>query len=178
MRMPGRRVVVAAGIVVGLVAASVSAVVARSSQTGEATWTYAGPDRSGWIVNVIGVRGDTAVVVARRMKAAPLGSPKDEALNQSWLIGLDRTGKERWRHDMGSALNYDLAFGTKVADDTVITRNTPPGGGPGLWALDLATGNPQQVLTKGFVESIVSDGKSITFVANGLVVTLDHGQPR
>ncbi|MFG1909579.1 hypothetical protein [Kribbella sp. NPDC048928] len=198
------------------------AVVARSAATGDATWTYDGPDPSGWIVNVIGVRDDTAVVVARRVKADPkTGGPAGEALNQSWLIGLDRTGKERWRQDLGSALVYTLADDAKVADDVVITdesKSTDPkvrlvardlttgkvrwtkmtsrsgptiklevstvidhqlvaaGANPrgGLQSIDLTTGSQQAVLTDGDIRNIVGDNKSITFVADGLVFTLDH----
>ncbi|TDO62470.1 putative pyrroloquinoline-quinone binding quinoprotein [Kribbella sp. VKM Ac-2571] len=197
------------------------ALVARSATTGESTWTYAGPDSSGWIVNVVGTQGDTAVVVARRLKADPKGGgPSGDALNQSWLIGLDRSGKERWRQDLGSALVYDLAADSKLAGDVVITKEsktsdpqrlvahdlatgkvrwtreasrsvpeikldvstvvgdrlvaagTRPRGG--LRSIDLVTGKEQVVLTDGDVRNLVGDDTSVTFVADGLVFTLDH----
>jgi outer membrane protein assembly factor BamB len=207
------------------------ALLARSAVTGDATWTYPGPDRSGWTVNVIGVHGDTAVVVARRVKAKPNYRPEDDALNQSWLIGIDQTGKERWRQDLGSGvLTDDLAAKAVLAGDTIITDESKPvhprpldptkhlvardaatgkvrwtrlagGSAPnislkestviddhliaaatsqmdidmnGLMSIDLATGKCRAVITAATVRAIVGDGKSVTFLAAGLVVTLNH----
>ncbi|WP_405056472.1 PQQ-like beta-propeller repeat protein [Kribbella sp. NBC_01505] len=114
------------------------ALIARSAATGAASWTYAGPDQSSWGVTVIGVRGDTVIVAARQAnkKVAKYAEPV-----QSWLIALDRAGKERWRQDLGSdSLAFDLTEQAKVAGNVVLTEQRIPRQEPKLEARDLSTG--------------------------------------
>ena len=96
------------------------AVIARSAADGSPAWTYRGPDDKGWVSNVVGVSQGTAVVVSRR---SPEGAPKG-AETQTWLTGIDKSGKELWRQDLKSQLDYDLSEGVKVAGGVVVTWET------------------------------------------------------
>ncbi|GAA0958679.1 hypothetical protein GCM10009554_71240 [Kribbella koreensis] len=70
------------------------AIVGRSVADGSATWLYRGPDDRGWINNVVGTGKDVAVVISRR------SSYQGKLLvNENWLTGIDRTGKQLWKHD-------------------------------------------------------------------------------
>ncbi|HEY0691652.1 MAG TPA: PQQ-binding-like beta-propeller repeat protein [Kribbella sp.] len=114
------------------------ALIARSAATGAPSWTYAGPDQSSWGVNVIGVRGDTVIVAARQAKKIPA---KNEEPVQSWLIALDRAGKERWRQNLGStSLAFNLTEQAKVAGSVVLTEQRARRQEPKLEARDITTG--------------------------------------
>ncbi|GAB3947682.1 hypothetical protein GCM10029976_077410 [Kribbella albertanoniae] len=199
---------------------SAGSLVARSTSTGDAAWTYAGPDRSRWVVNAVGVHDDTALVVARGL-TTDLKGASDDGRFRSWLIGLDGNGKERWRHDLRGTATDKLADATRLAGDAVLTvestwkepaqrlvareiatgkarwtRSTGSslsdidlersavignqlvvavqGNEGGLLAIDLATGREQTIIATGGVQSVVASDKSITFAAEGLVITLDR----
>jgi hypothetical protein len=96
------------------------AVIARSAADGSPAWTYRGPDDKGWVSNVVGVSKGTAVVVSRR---SPEGAPKG-AETQTWLTGIDKSGKELWRQDLKSQLDYDLSEEVKVTGGVVVTWET------------------------------------------------------
>jgi hypothetical protein len=120
---------------------AVGSLMARSATTGEPTWTYRGPDQSPWTTEMVGVQGNTAVVLSRRTTSDPANAKSPVGLNQSWLIGLDPTGKERWRQDLASRLDYDVAAGAKVVGDVVLTdERTSYQDGSVLVARDLPTG--------------------------------------
>jgi outer membrane protein assembly factor BamB len=145
-------------------------LMARSAANGKPSWTYAGPDRSRWAVNVIGTRGETAVVAARRVTAEPVSEGiTEEALNRSWLVGLDSGGKEVWRQDLGTALVYDLSKQAKLAGNVVITQESKTGQPVRLVAHDIATGKVRWTRVTSRTVPLI-DLSTSTVVDNHLIV--------
>lgn len=93
------------------------AIVARSAADGTATWSYRGPDDRGWISNVVGTGKDVAAVISRR------SSYQGKLLvNETWLTGIDRTGKQLWKHDFKDQFNYSLSDSFKVTGDLLLSH--------------------------------------------------------
>ncbi|MEU0092683.1 PQQ-binding-like beta-propeller repeat protein [Kribbella sp. NPDC006257] len=92
------------------------AIVARSTSDGTPTWTYRGPDDRGWISNVVGTGKDVAAVISRR------SSYQGKTLvNETWLTGIDRTGKQLWKHDFKDQFGYWLIDYFKVAGGLLLS---------------------------------------------------------
>ncbi|GAB3947676.1 hypothetical protein GCM10029976_077390 [Kribbella albertanoniae] len=96
-------------------------VQARSAADGGMRWTYGGPDKSGWMNSIVGIDGETAVVLSQRDQKVWQGNVRDERLHPedalqttSQLIGLGADGKERWRQDLGNRLYSCRGFGTAI----------------------------------------------------------------
>lgn len=104
----------------------VGALVARSAATGEPTWAYRGPDTSAWVNTVVGVDGDIAVVVSRR----PTRAEHAADAGQSWLVGLDQSGKERWRVNTGFQFPANLTDDIRVVGDVILTDEIDRVGNP------------------------------------------------
>ncbi|MET7276843.1 PQQ-binding-like beta-propeller repeat protein [Kribbella sp. NPDC005582] len=194
------------------------AIVARSAADGTRSWTYRGPDQRGWINNVLGTGKDVAVVISRRSS-----QQGKRSVSESWLTGIDRTGKEVWKHDFKGQFDYFRSESFLVTGDLVIShesrdpktdrselvaRSLTDGterwraqltgiGAPlrrrsseivgnsllttsaaaGLMAVDLGSGavtNPLPGEKFGRIDSIVSDGRTVTIDANGLFLTFDR----
>jgi outer membrane protein assembly factor BamB len=113
------------------------ALVARSTADGAASWTYRGPDDRAWSNNVVGVGKDTAVVISRR---AAKNAGK-QWVTETWMVGLDRAGKQLWKHDLKGQFDYDLSNSFVVTDDQVVSaENGAAKNSRVLVARDLATG--------------------------------------
>lgn len=114
------------------------ALVALSVADGAASWTYRGPDERPWVNNVVGAGKDVAVVISRR----PVKDGNKPWTTETWMVGLDRTGKQLWKYDFKNQYDYDLSRSFLVADDLVVSQekgveqNTSQ-----LVARELATGD-------------------------------------
>lgn len=86
-----------------------------------------------------GATNDTVVVVSRRTARPDMDA---DLVNQTWLVGLDRAGKQRWRQDLGDDLANDLSGSVRVEAGLVLTHETrvPMGKHSALVARDPATG--------------------------------------
>jgi outer membrane protein assembly factor BamB len=93
------------------------AVMARSAADGAATWSYRGPDGRGWVSNVLGTGKDIAVVLSRRAS-----SQGKLVVNETWLTGIDRTGKELWKHDFKSQYDHLILGSFEVVGDLVLSH--------------------------------------------------------
>ncbi|RZT28198.1 putative pyrroloquinoline-quinone binding quinoprotein [Kribbella sp. VKM Ac-2569] len=94
------------------------ALVARSVADGAASWTYRGPDERPWINNVVGTGKDVAVVISRR----PVKDGNKPWSTETWMVGLDRTGKQLWKYDFKNQYDYDLSRSFLVTDDLVVSQ--------------------------------------------------------
>ena len=81
------------------------ALVALSVADGAASWTYRGPDERPWVNNVVGAGKDVAVVISRR----PVKDGNKPWTTETWMVGLDRTGKQLWKYDFKNQYDYDLS---------------------------------------------------------------------
>lgn len=93
------------------------ALVARSVADGAASWSYRGPDERPWINNVVGTGKDVAAVISRRTTE---NGNKDSS-TETWMVGLDRTGKQLWKYDFKNQFDYDLSGSFLVTDDLVLS---------------------------------------------------------
>ncbi|WP_410789479.1 PQQ-binding-like beta-propeller repeat protein [Kribbella sp. C-35] len=109
------------------------ALVARSVADGAASWSYRGLDERPWINNVVGTGKDVAVVISRR----PTKDGDKPGSTESWMVGLDRTGKQLWKYDFKNQYDFDLSGSFLVTDDLVVSREK---GTSLLVARDLGTG--------------------------------------
>ncbi|TCC27506.1 PQQ-binding-like beta-propeller repeat protein [Kribbella speibonae] len=109
------------------------ALVARSVADGSASWSYRGPDERPWISNVVGTGKDVAVVISRR----PVKDGDKAWSTETWMVGLDRTGKQLWKADFKDRYDYDLSRFFLVTGDLVVSQEQDPSQ---MVARDLATG--------------------------------------
>ncbi|MGW6277923.1 outer membrane protein assembly factor BamB family protein [Kribbella sp. NPDC055071] len=112
------------------------AIVARSAADGGASWLYRGPDDRGWINNVVGTGKDVAVVISRR------SSYQGKLMvNETWMTGIDRTGKRLWKHDFKDQFDWEIRDSFLVTGDLVLSYEKVGGKTPSaLVARSLATG--------------------------------------
>ncbi|MFB6718887.1 PQQ-binding-like beta-propeller repeat protein [Kribbella sp. NPDC056345] len=102
-------------------------VQARAAADGSLRWTYRGPDKSGWMNSIVGIDGDTAVVLSQRDRGGSgrvedeLNRPQAALQTTSWLIGLGADGKERWRHNLTNRLYSWRGFGTTIASGVALS---------------------------------------------------------
>jgi outer membrane protein assembly factor BamB len=158
------------------------AVVARSAADGTAAWSYRGPDDRGWINNVVGTGKDVAVVLSRR------SSYQGELLvNETWMAGIDRTGKQLWKHDFKDQFDYLLRGPFEVAGDLVLSHEKGDSkdtstlvarsltDGTERWRTQLAgTGSPlrpgaSEVLGNSLLASTYEDGVLAVDLGSGAV---------
>ena len=159
------------------------AVVARSAADGTPTWSYRGPDDRGWISNVVGTGKDVAAVISRR------SSYQGKTLvSETWLTGIDRTGKQLWKHDFKNQFGYWLIDSFKVAGDNLLSYEKSDGkpkgadlvarsltDGTELWRTQIsATGSPlrhgaSEVLGNSLLANTFDDGLIAVDLGSGTV---------
>ncbi|GAA0958676.1 hypothetical protein GCM10009554_71230 [Kribbella koreensis] len=166
------------------------AVVARSAADGTPTWSYRGPDDRGWISNVVGTGKDVAVVISRR------SSDQGKTLmTETWMTGIDRTGKQLWKHDFKNQFGYWLIDSFKVTGDLVLSyekSNSKPKSsdlvarnltdGTERWRTQIsATGSPlrqgaSEVLGNSLLANTFDDGLLAVDLGSGAVTNPLPGQ--